>query len=119
MRDDQFIGPAQGGEEPAKSKFRPSSSRVDGEGDGQGLVDHAVAVDEGAARRCRRGWWRSWPHLAGGAGADLGDGGLDGLVAVAVEQGGEAVVADDEGGRLGLDVADALVGDADVGRMIA
>ena len=39
---------------------------------------------------------------------------LDGGVAVAVEERGEAVGADEEGGGLGPDVADALVGDADV-----
>ena len=54
-------------------------------------------------------------HLGGGAGADLGDGCGDGGVAVAVEERGEAGGADEEGGGLGADVADALVGDADVG----
>ena len=48
MARTEFIGPAQGGEEPAKSKMRPSSVAGYGEGDGQGLVDDAVAVDEGA-----------------------------------------------------------------------
>ena len=43
----EFIGPAQGGEEPAKSKMSVVAVAGHGEGDGQRLVDHAVAVDEG------------------------------------------------------------------------
>ena len=39
---------------------------------------------------------------------------VDGGVAVAVEERGQAVGADEERGGLGLDVADALLGDADV-----
>ena len=40
---------------------------------------------------------------------------VDGVVAVAVEEGGEAGGAGEEGGGLGFDVADAGFGDADVG----
>ena len=41
-------------------------------------------------------------HLGGGAGADFGDGLGDGGVAVAVEEGGEAGGAGEEGGGLGF-----------------
>ena len=62
MARTEFIGPAQGGEEPAKSKVSASPALVTVERDGQRLVDDAVAVDEGAARgRRRRGSARSSP----------------------------------------------------------
>ena len=54
-------------------------------------------------------------HLLGGAAAQFGDRRDHGFVAVAVEDGEEPLLADKQRRGLGADVADALVGDADVG----
>ena len=55
-------------------------------------------------------------HLLLRARLELLDAGLDGVAPVAVDERGEAALADGQRGGLRLDVADALIGDADVGQ---
>jgi hypothetical protein len=88
---------------------------ADAECNAKRLVDHPIRVDEGlglvgavwnlgdvaAHQECRLG-------------AHFPDGSGDRLQPVAVDQAGQAPLADMQGGGLGLDVADALVGDAHV-----
>ena len=81
----------------------------------QGLIDHAVGIELGRAIIDAVGNNLDLgPHLLFGAAAQLGDGLLNGFHAIAVEQHGEAALADGQGRCLGLDIADALIGDADI-----
>ena len=83
--------------------------------DVQRLVHHAVGIHDGVAVIAAfRNAGNLRAHLLRGAAAQFGDRFLDHRGAVAVEQRREALLADRERGRLRLDVADALVGDADV-----
>ena len=86
----------------------------------QRLVDDAVGIDEGLADVDAVGNRRDLlAHLARGAPLELDDRLVDGRVAVAVEKRCQSPLACRQRRRLRLDVADALVGDADVAdRMI-
>ena len=89
-----FIGPRQGGLEPVKSKVSVLARLGDLHRDRQRLVDHAVGIDEGLALVDAVGDGRDLgAHLPRGAAADLGDRGVDGGVAVAVDQRGQALLA--------------------------
>ena len=83
----------------------------------QRLVDDAVGIDEGLAVVDAVGDRRDLrAHLPRGARACSSTiAASTVVVAVAVEQRVEALLAGRERRRLRLDVADALVGDADVG----
>ena len=111
-----FIGPWQGGLRARQIEVADRCRLGDRQPDRQRLVDHAVAVDQGLARvGAVRDLGDLGAHLLLGAGAQLGDRRRDRVVAIAVEQRGQPPLADRQGRRLGLDVADPLVGDADVG----
>jgi len=85
--------------------------------DGERLVDHAVAVDlRGTFVDAVGNAGDLGPHLALSAVAHLGDGRAHDIGAIAVDQCSEAHLASGQCGGLGLDVADALVGNADVGQ---
>jgi hypothetical protein len=84
--------------------------------DGERLVDHAVAVDLRRALVHTVGNIGDLgAHLAFGAMAHLGDRLVHHLGAVAIDQCGQPHLAGRQRGGLRLDVADALVGNADVG----
>ena len=90
---------------------------LDGERDGEGLVHHPIGIDEGfrAVGSVRYGGDLG-AHLLGGAAAQLADRLAHRFVSVTVQDFRQSLAPDQQGGGLGLDVADALVGDTDVGR---
>ena len=97
------------------SKCSVLAALGDGHGDAQRLVIDAVGIDERLARPdAIRDLGDPSAHLLRGARPQLGDRVLDQRPAVAVEQGGQALLADGERRGLRLDVADPLVGDPDV-----
>ena len=116
-----FIGPLHGGDEPLMSNDSAARSAslppvlVMRIAMLQRLVDDAVGIDERLALVDAVGDGRDLlAHLPRRAPLQLDDRGVDGRVAVAVEQRGEPRLPGRERRRLRLDVADALVGDADV-----
>ena len=112
----EFIGPWQGGSTPGQVEGECVVSLGDRQVDGERLIDDAVGIDPGGALVGAVGQLLDLgAHLPGGGFAQLLDGGLDGLGTVAIEQRGEPPGTDLERGSLGLDVADPLLGDADVG----
>jgi hypothetical protein len=88
----------------------------DGQRDGQRLVNDAIGIDKGLgsvdAVRDRRDMR---PHLLGRAFSQLGNRRDNSFVSVTIQDGKQPLLSDVERGRLSADVADALVGDADVG----
>lgn len=111
----EFIGPAQGGLEPAKSKrSRPPGLRRL-QPDRQRLVHHAVAVHKSRGGIVAvRHLVETGAHLRRGADAKLRDRFANRFVAIAVENRAEPFLADTKRRLLRLHIADALVGDADV-----
>ena len=89
----------------------------DVEPDFQRLVDDAIGIDDGRAFvGAVRQAANLGPHLLRRARLELGNGGRHDVLAVAVEQHGEAALADSQRCCLRLDVADPLIGDADIGK---
>ena len=99
------------------SNVSPGALLGDFHFDQQRLIHHAVGIDDRMALvGSVRDGGDPGAHLLRGARAQFGDRAIHGVRPIAVEQGGEAFLADGERRRLRLDVADALVGDADVGQ---
>ncbi len=87
-----------------------------GEGDAQRLVVDPVGIDDAFALVDAVGDGRDLgAHLLRCTRLQFDDGPLDDSLAVAVDQRGQTLLADRQRRRLRLDVADALIGDADVG----
>ncbi len=114
--DDAVHGPEAGRARPRHVEMEVRALLLDAHGDVEGAVHHAVGIDPGRAVIGAVGdGGDAGAHLLGRAGAQLDDAGIDRLGPVAHQQGVEALLAHQEGRGLGLDIADALVGDADVG----
>ncbi len=94
---------------------QPGARALDRQPDRKRLVDHAVAVDPGHGLVAALGnLGDEGAHLLGGAGAQLADRQHHRVVAISVEQRRQPGLAHHQRRRLRLDVADALVGHADV-----
>ena len=90
---------------------------LDAHVDGQRLVDHTVRVHPRATVVIAVGDGRdARAHLLLRAPLELLDARLHGVSTVAIDECGEAALTDVQCGGLGLDVADTLVRDADVGQ---
>src|SRR5579883_975662 len=114
--DDAVHRALAGRARPAQIEMEIAPLLADDNRDPERLVLDAVAVDKGLALIGAVGDLGDLgAHLLGGAPAQLGDRGFHRLLAIAVEECGEALLADRERRGLRLDVADALIGDADIG----